>query len=125
MIGSAQEKLQQRSDLEALVEQIEQETLEQTAEEVLRVWQAAVQMGQEVVAEGSEEFGNWKNKCGEAEEVLERVLGSEAEAVEVALFLVYWIPILYSSTCFGTVDCYLCYHARSVELKQTRCHVRR
>ena len=29
MIGSAQEKLQQRSDLEALVEQIEQETLEQ------------------------------------------------------------------------------------------------
>ena len=87
MIGSAQEKLQQRSDLEALVEQIEQETLEQKAEEVLSVWQAAVQMGQEVLAEGSEEFGKWKNKCGEAEEVLERVLGSEAEAVEVVFFL--------------------------------------
>jgi hypothetical protein len=86
MIGSAQEKLQQRSDLEALVEQIEQETLEQKAEEVLSVWQAAVQMGQEVLAEGSEEFGKWKNKCGEAEEVLERVLGSEAEAVEVVFF---------------------------------------
>eukprot|EP00434_Breviolum_minutum_P046505 symbB.v1.2.042114.t1/scaffold9269.1/size3754/1 len=35
MIGSAQEKLQQRSDLEALVEQIEQETLEQKSQEVL------------------------------------------------------------------------------------------
>jgi hypothetical protein len=83
MIGSAQEKLQQRSDLEALVEQIEQETLEQKAEEVLSVWQAAVQTGKEVLAEGSEEFGNWKNKCEAAEEVLERLLGSEAEAVEV------------------------------------------
>ena len=78
--------MQQRSDLEALVEQIEQETLEQKAEEVLSVWQAAVQMGQEVLAEGSEEFGKWKNKCGEAEEVLERVLGSEAEAVEVLFY---------------------------------------
>ena len=86
MIGSAQEKLQQRSDLEALVEQIEQETLEQKAEEVLSVWQAAVQTGKEVLAEGSEEFGNWKNKCGAAEEVLERVLGSEAEAVEVLFY---------------------------------------
>ena len=86
MIGSAQEKLQQRSDLEALVEQIEQETLEQKAEEVLGVWQAAVQTGKEVLAEGSEEFGNWKNKCEAAEEVLERLLGSEAEAVEVLFY---------------------------------------
>ena len=41
MIGSAQEKLQQRSDLEALVEQIEQETLEQKAEDVFSLWHAA------------------------------------------------------------------------------------
>ena len=50
------------------------------------MWQAAVQTGKEVLAEGSEEFGNWKNKCGAAEEVLERVLGSEAEAVEVLFY---------------------------------------
>ena len=103
MIGSAQEKLQQRSDLEALVEQIEQETLEQKAEEVLSVWQAAVQTGKEVLAEGSEEFGNWKNKCEAAEEVLERLLGSEEEAVEVLLYRreisFYLIQMLYYSRC--------------------------
>ena len=56
MIGSAQEKLQQRSDLEALVEQIEQETLEQKAEEIFSLWHAAKNAGQEVLEEGSSEY---------------------------------------------------------------------
>ena len=34
MVGSAQEKLMQRSDLEAMVEQIELETLEQSARDL-------------------------------------------------------------------------------------------
>ena len=35
MVGSAQEKLRQRSDLEAMVEQIEQETVEEQAKALL------------------------------------------------------------------------------------------
>ena len=83
MIGSAQEKLQQRSDLEALVEQIEQETLEQKAEEVFSLWHAAKNAGQEVLEEGSSEYGDWTEQCGAAQKVLGTVLGSEAESYGV------------------------------------------
>ena len=41
MVGSAQEKLRQRSDLEAMVEQIEQETLQDQAHALLQSWQTA------------------------------------------------------------------------------------
>ena len=41
MAGSAQEKLRRRSDLEAMVEQIEQETLEEQGHALLHSWQEA------------------------------------------------------------------------------------
>ena len=91
MIGSAQEKLQQRSDLEALVEQIEQETLEQKAEEVFSLWHAAKNAGQEVLEEGSSEYGDWTEQCGAAQKVLGTVLGSEAESYGVdELEMFFW-----------------------------------
>ena len=83
MIGSAQEKLQQRSDLEALVEQIEQETLEQKAEEVLQLWQTTVNSGTQLYTEGTQQHGDWTQQCAAAQEVLEKVLGTEAESDRV------------------------------------------
>ena len=53
MIGSAQEKLQQRGDLETLVEQIE-ESLEQKAREVLSLWHATKKAGKEALEEGTD-----------------------------------------------------------------------
>ena len=78
MIGSAQEKLQQRSDLEALVEQIEQETLEQKSQEVLSLWHATKKAGVEVLEEGTTRYINWKDKCESAQKVLETVLDASA-----------------------------------------------
>ena len=78
MIGSAQEKLQQRSDLEALVEQIEQETLEQKAQEVLSLWHATKKAGKEELEEGSAEYANWTDQCAAAQKVLETVLEASA-----------------------------------------------
>ena len=78
MIGSAQEKLQQRSDLEALVEQIEQETLEQKSQEVLSLWHATKKVGLEVLEEGTTRYINWKEKCESAQKVLETVLDASA-----------------------------------------------
>ena len=83
MIGSAQEKLQQRSDLEALVEQIEQETLEQKAEDVLQLWQSTVQSGTQLYTEGTQQHRDWTQQCQAAEDVLENVLGKEAESDRV------------------------------------------
>ena len=45
MAGSAQEKLRRRSDLEAMVEQIEQETLEEQGHALLHSWQEAMTVG--------------------------------------------------------------------------------
>ena len=70
MIGSAQEKLQQRSDLEALVEQIEQETLEQKAEQVLEVWRTAVSAEKEALAPDSPVQQALKEQCVAAEQDL-------------------------------------------------------
>ena len=78
MIGSAQEKLQQRSDLEALVEQIEQETLEQKAEQVLEVWRTAVSAEKEALAPDSPVQQALKEQCVAAEHALEAVLGASA-----------------------------------------------
>ena len=91
MIGSAQEKLQQRSDLEALVEQIEQETLEQKAEEVLQLWQTTVESGTELYTEGTQQHSDWKQQCQAAEEVLDNVLGKEAESDRVGPTAVHGI----------------------------------
>ena len=78
MIGSAQEKLQQRSDLEALVEQIEQETLEQKAEQVVEVWRTAVSAEKEALAPDSPVQQALKEQCVAAEHALEAVLGASA-----------------------------------------------
>ena len=83
MIGSAQEKLQQRSDLEALVEQIEQETLEQKAQEVLSVWHATKKAGKEALEEGRPEYANWTDQCVAAQKVLETVLEASAFSGDV------------------------------------------
>ena len=76
MIGSAQEKLQQRSDLEALGEQIEQETLEQKAEQVLEVWRTAVSAEKEALPDSPVQA--LKEQCVAAEHALEAVLGASA-----------------------------------------------
>ena len=91
MIGSAQEKLQQRSDLEALVEQIEQETLEQKAEEVLQLWQSTVQSGTQLYTEGTQQHRDWTQQCQAAEDVLENVLGKEAESERVGSMVMHSI----------------------------------
>ena len=84
MIGSAQEKLQQRSDLEALVEQIEQETLEQKAQEVLSLWDATKKAGQEGLEAGTTLHAKWANQCAVARGVLETVLDTSVTSGEIA-----------------------------------------
>lgn len=104
MIGSAQAKLQQRSDLEALVEQIEQETLEQKAEEVFSLWHAAKNAGQEVLEEGSSEYRDWTEQCGAAQKVLETVLGSEADSYGVDEFEMFFL-VTDCSECMARQTC--------------------
>ena len=89
MVGSAQEKLQQRSDLEALVEQIEQETLEQHGGEVLQLWKEAKQAVQDLATTGDAETNlerlKYQEQCATAKQVLEDVLGTVSLEQEVAL----------------------------------------
>ena len=82
MIGSAQEKLQQRSDLEALVEQIEQETLEQKAQEVWSLWDATKKAGKEGLEDGSTAHAKWTEQCMVARNVLETVLDTAAVSTD-------------------------------------------
>ena len=84
MIGSAQEKLQQRSDLEALVEQIEQETLEQKAQVVLSLWDATKKAGQEGLEAGTTLHAKWADQCAVARSVLETVLDTSVTSGEIA-----------------------------------------
>ena len=81
MIGSAQEKLQQRGDLETLVEQIEQESLEQKAREVLSLWHATKKAGKEALEEGTPEYANWTEQCVAAQKVLETVDATDPASV--------------------------------------------
>ena len=54
MVGSAQEKLRQRSDLEAMVDQIEQETVEEQAHALLHAVQKAVAVRDLLMEDGFE-----------------------------------------------------------------------
>ena len=78
MAGSAQEKLRQRSDLEAMVEQIEQETLEQQGHALLHTWQTAAG-----VADSFQEKGFVKSArqirrvCDAAKQTIDKVLSPE------------------------------------------------
>ena len=89
MVGSAQEKLQQRSDLEALVEQIEQETLEQHAEEVLQLWKRTKKVGEDgsVVMSTDVEMSDpvsLKHRLDVAKRVLEDTIGKDSLVEELA-----------------------------------------
>ena len=81
MAGSAQEKLRQRSDLEAMVEQIEQETLEEQGHALLQSWQTAV-----FVANTFEEKGlvtaarQMGRVCEAAKQTIDKVLSPETIA---------------------------------------------
>eukprot|EP00435_Cladocopium_sp_Y103_P049427 s1595_g14.t3 len=79
LAGSAQEKIHQRSDLEAMVEQIEQGSLEDQAQELLKCWQAGIALLKqfsEQPAAGTDvsllELG-----CAQAESILFQVLGRD------------------------------------------------
>ena len=78
MAGSAQEKLRQRSDLEAMVEQIEQETLEEQGHALLHAWQTAAG-----VADSFQEKGFVKSArqirrvCDAARQTIDKVLSPE------------------------------------------------
>ena len=77
LVGSAQEKIQQRSDLEAMVEQLEQMTLEQRAREVAAVCQRvrAAREGR-WAGGGSGRIGDRAERAlHRAEEAVRRVLG--------------------------------------------------
>ena len=52
MVGSAQEKIQQRSDLEAMVKQLEQLTLEEKARELQEACVRAQKLGEELLSRG-------------------------------------------------------------------------
>ena len=81
MAGSAQEKLRQRSDLEAMVEQIEQETLEEQAHALLHSWQTAVCVRDFVQEKGFVKAGRqMRSVCDAAKQAVEKVLSAETIA---------------------------------------------
>ena len=82
MAGSAQEKLRQRSDLEAMVEQIEQETLEEQGHALLHSWQEAITVGDMLQEKGFLKlFREVKNVCNAAKPAIDKVLSPETIAV--------------------------------------------
>ena len=76
MVGSSQEKIQQRSDLEAMVEQLEQLTLEEKARELQEACARARQLSEELLSRGrppnAERFVALVRR---AEELVGKVLG--------------------------------------------------
>ena len=79
MAGSAQEKIHQRSDLEAMVEQIEQESLEHDAQELLQCWKEGKDVMQQLsgAAAAASEVAELEMACAKAESLLCQVLGEE------------------------------------------------
>ena len=75
MAGSAQEKLRQRSDLEAMVEQIEQETLEEQGHALLSAWNTAVSVADKLQDKG----------CLEASRCVKCVLDAVKPAIDKVL----------------------------------------
>ena len=82
MAGSAQEKLRQRSDLEAMVEQIEQETLEEQGHALLSAWNTAVRVADILQDKGCLEASRHvKSVCDAAKLAIDKVLSPETIAV--------------------------------------------
>ena len=78
MAGSAQEKLRQRSDLEAMVEQIEQETLEEQAHALLHSWQTAVCVTDVFQEKGLVKVARQMRRvCDAAKQTIDKVLSPE------------------------------------------------
>ena len=79
LAGSAQEKIHQRSDLEAMVEQIEQESLEDDAQELLQGWKEGKEVMQQLsgAAAAAGEVAELEMACAKAESLLCQVLGEE------------------------------------------------
>ena len=76
MVGSAQEKIQQRSDLEAMVEQLEQLTLEEKARELQEACARAQQLGEELLSRGGPPITeSFVALVRRAEELVGKVLG--------------------------------------------------
>eukprot|EP00435_Cladocopium_sp_Y103_P012057 s75_g3.t1 len=86
LAGSAQEKIHQRSDLEAMVEQIEQGSLEDEGQELLQCWKKGrdvlQQLGEESVAAG--DVADLELACAKAESLLFQVLGEDMVLGETA-----------------------------------------
>ena len=81
MAGSAQEKLRQRSDLEAMVEQIEQETLEEQCHALLSAWNTAVSVADILQDKGClEASSHVKSVCDAAKPAIDKVLSPETIA---------------------------------------------
>ena len=75
MAGSAQEKLRQRSDLEAMVEQIEQESLEEQAHALLHSWQKGRILGSMLEEQGFRDAtAEMHRACTAAKDVIDKVL---------------------------------------------------
>ena len=75
MVGSAQEKLRQRSDLEAMVDQIEQETVEEQAHALLHAVQKAVAVRDLLMEDGFEVAAAEVSRvCSEGTKVIEKIL---------------------------------------------------
>ena len=80
--GSAQEKLRQRSDLEAMVEQIEQETLEEQGHALLSAWNTAVSVADILQDKGFLKAScHVKSVCEAAKPAIDKVLSPETIAV--------------------------------------------
>ena len=79
LAGSAQEKIHQRSDLEAMVEQIEQMSLEDEAQELLQCWREGKDVMQQLSGEAAAagEVAELEMACAKAESLLFQVLGEE------------------------------------------------
>ena len=81
MAGSAQEKLRQRSDLEAMVEQIEQESLEEQAHALLQSWQKGRVVGSLLEEQGFfDATAEMHRACTAAKDVIDKVLSPETIA---------------------------------------------
>ena len=81
MAGSAQEKLRQRSDLEAMVEQIEQESLEEQAHALLHSWQKGRILGSMLEEQGfCDATAEMHRACTAAKDIIDKVLSPETIA---------------------------------------------
>ena len=78
MAGSAQEKLRERSDLEAMVEQIEQETLQDQAHALLQAWREAESAGNMLEQQGfATSAAEVRAVCSVAKAAVEKILSPE------------------------------------------------